>query len=238
MQVHALKEMVWAWLFGQGKTYQSRVINGQTISSGMTRDDFDTIINSLVSPITERVVIAYDWDFVFSSESLTTTADESEYVLRGTNNDCRDIINIRYGTGRGEVIERLNYLEADRREGGDESTGADPDSSDVYGYVLHGRSDDGFPKIKLYDTPVRSNTLTYRYRKSGLSIADFPSEFDFVFRDFMIGQFEPSYFGLAERALDELKARYKIGGDEYETVRMHPTIEAGNIRRNDNMGGC
>lgn len=236
MQEQTVINQVWAWLFANGKTHRHSVVKGQVIESGLERDEVEDITRSFLGVVVDRIATAHDWDFVCDEASTTSVISTTEYILRGNNDDCRDIINVRYGSGRGTVIERLNTLQTDRREG--ESEAGVSDTEKVYGYTVYGRSDDGFPQIKLFDSPASAETITYRYRKKDISLSVIPDEFGYVVRDMVLANFDSKYLGVAERRLGEMVNRYTVGGDEYETARMHPTIEAGNIRRRNNMGGC
>ena len=236
MQQSALLDILWAWLFGQGKSYKTYMMNGERVEQGMKQSDFRDICLTMLDPVIEQLSIAYDWDFIYDVGTETTVIDTSEYTLKGNNDDCRNIETVRYGPGRGTVLKQLDTLLTDRREG--EETAGASDSGDVYGYTLEGESDDGFPKIQLFDTPAEAKTLTYRYRKNGVSINEFPAEFGFVVRDYMIAQFDPSYLAVADRSLKELIGRYDPGGDEIVKVRRDTVDENRNIYRNTLTGGC
>lgn len=238
MQQSALLDTLWAWLFGQGKSYKTYMINNQRVEQGLKRQDFDVIARSLLDPIVERMANAYDWDFVFDEATESTEVDENEYTLSGNNDDCKNIVNVRFGSGRGKVLEKLNTLITDRREGYDSDITTSFDTGTVYGYTLQGRSDEGFPKIQIFDTPGEVKTLTYRYRRNGLSISEFPADFGYVVLDYMKAQFDPAFLMVAKSSMNELIARYKPGGDEIEHVRRDPVEEAGNIRRTNLGGGC
>jgi len=238
VNVQTVQSRLWAWLFGNGMAYKRTVINGQVVERGLKRDEVNQMVNDLLPDIVSQIVTSHDWDFTMVESSTTTVSGTSVYTLRGDNDDARDILNVRYGAGRGYVLERLNTLQTDRREGEDTDDGTTSDDGLVYGYTVYGRSDDGKPQIKLYDTPTEAKTLTYRYRKGGLTVVDLPEEFGRTVMNFMIGQFKAEYLMLAERSLKEIIARYTVGGDEYETVRKDPVIEAGNLRRHGLQGGC
>lgn len=238
MNIQSVQSRLWAWLYGNHMTYRRVVVNGQPVESGLKQGEVDQMVNTILPDIVSQIVTAHDWDFVLGEGSTTTVAGTSEYTLRGAAGDCRDIINVRYGSGRGIVLDKLNLLETDRREGEDSSVSTSSDSGVMYGYVVKGRSDDGYPIIKIYDTPTEAKTLQYRYRKSGLTLVNLPEEFGRTVMNFMIGQFKAEYLVLAERSLKEIIARYTVGGDEYETVRKDPQIEAGNVRRFSLPGGC
>ena len=55
-------------------------------------------IQQLVPVALDEVVVSYDWDFATDVADKDTVADQAEYTLEGNDDDCRDIINVRYGT--------------------------------------------------------------------------------------------------------------------------------------------
>lgn len=237
MQLNTVIEQLWSWLAATGKTVHKVVINGVVETMGHSRQEVERAVHNLIGPIVDEIVTSHDWDFACDVVTDDTTViNQSEYTFTGNNNDCRDIINIRYGSGRGVVLDELNTLKTDRREGEDVANSTDVGS--VYGYTPFGRSADGFPKVQLFDTPIEAKTLKYRYRKSGLNIGNIPDYFGFVVRDFMRAEFDPGYQAKAENRLAAMVARYKVGGDTPDVARLDPQIEAGNVRRKANQGGC
>ena len=237
MQASTVVSSVWAWLYANGMTFRKISVGGQTVEQGLNVDQVQNIVNDFLPVVVDRIIVSHDWDFACDVATTTTVAATSEYTLEGNAGDCRDIINIRHGSGRGVVLERLNTLKTDRREGEDTDDSGSSDLGNVYGYTVYGRSTDGFPKIQIFDTPQEAKTLTYRYRKTGLTIENIPQEFGFVVRDMVLGQFKPEYIGLGEQKLGEMIGRYKLGGDEIDTIRLDPIVEAGNLRRNNVLQG-
>ena len=237
MQLTTAIEQLWVWLASNGKTERKVVINGQVEKIGMSRQQVEVAVQNLIGPIVDEIIVRHDWDFTCDVTTTTSVSGTSEYTLSGKSGDCRDIINIRFGSGRGYVLDELNFLQTDRREG--ETTSGTSDSGTVYGYTLFGRSPDGFPLIQIFDTPTSAETITYRYRRTGLNLDNIPDSFGFVVRDFLRAEFDGGYLAKAESRLNEMVSRYKIGGDSPYIMRMAPAIERGNVRRaNDLQGGC
>lgn len=236
MKVLTAKQQLWAWLFSQGMTIKKVRMGDQLVDSGLSQKDVFDAVDVLLPPIIDRIIMSFDWDFAVDVATTTTVSGTSEYELEGNSGDCRDIISVRYGDGRGTPIEEKVVADMDRREA--ETVSGAADAGGVYAYTRFGRSDQGYPQIQLFDTPLEAKTLTYRYRKNGLTIESIPDEFGFVVRDFLRAEYRPEYESLAETRLNDMIARYEVGGDSPKTVRMHPTIEAGNIRRESNQGGC
>ena len=232
MQKSTAVEQLWAWLFTHGRT--TKVLEDGT-KVGYSRQDVERAVNVLLGPIVDRIAVYYDWDFAVDEATESSVVGTHTYTLEGNDDNCRDIINVRYGPGRGKVIRQMNVLQTDRREGESESGASD--SGTVYGYTLWGRSDDGKPVIKLFDTPVESDTMTYRYRMADITLGMIPDSFGYIVRDFLRAEFDPGFEDNAERALREMADRYKVGGDEYDMARKDPVIEAGNVRRGGLQGG-
>lgn len=235
MQINTAIDQLWVWLQGKNRTVHKVMVNGQVESVGHTRQEVERAVQNLIGPIVDEIIMSHDWDFACDVTTSTSVIGTSEYTLTGKNSDCRDIIGIRYGSGRGYVLEELNVLQTDRREG--ESTAGTSDTSNAYGYTLYGRSPDGFPLIQIFDTPTSAETITYRYRKNGLNLNNIPDNFGFVVRDFLRAEFDDRYFAKAADRLNEMIDRYKVGGDSPDVMRIHPEIERGNIRRGGLQGG-
>jgi len=237
VQINTVIEQLWSWLSSTGKTEHKILVNGVVETVGLSRQQVERAAHNLIGPVVDEIITRHDWDFACDVVTDdTTVVNQSEYTFTGNSNDCRDIINIRYGDGRGVVLDELNTLKTDRRE--EETVSGAADTSGVYGYTLFGRSPDGFPKVQLFDTPTEAKTLKYRYRKKDLNIGNIPDSFGFVVRDFMRAEFDPGFQAKAENRLAGMIDRYKVGGDTPDVARLDPQIESGNIRRKANQGGC
>jgi len=231
LQISTIADGIWAWLTILGRTIKvQKMPDGSTMTSGLDRQTVDRIVNSFVGPVVAQFVMAHDWDFACDEDSDTTVADTADYTLRGNNMDCRDIINVRYDSDL-DVLDRLNVLSNDRRKPAKSGSG-------VYGWTWFKMSTDGFPVITIHNTPTEAKTFKYRYRKKDITIGDIPDYFDYVVNALMKARFQDDYYSLSERFLKEAIHKYRGGGDDYETVRLNPTIEAGNIRRCQNQGGA
>ena len=231
MQENQVINQVWAYLFSQGKTEKvMRAADGGTLMVGLSQQDVGRIVRSLLNPSVNKLMSAYDWPFAYAEATDATVVDQAAYTLSGDNDDCRDIINIRVGDDE-DVLDKLNVLENDRRKPSKDGTG-------VYGWTEYGESDDGFPVIYFHNTPTSVETFKYRYRKKDLSLADWPDRYDYVMTDEVIGRLDPTMIVVAENSLSQMLSNYKIGGDEYQTIRRDPVIEAGNVRRAGLQGGA
>lgn len=230
MQENTVIEGVWAWLFSKGWTKKVRHLpGGSTITEGFDYQEVERMTRTFLNPVVDEVMTVHDWDFACDEKSDATVADQAEYTLSGNNGDCQDIINVRYDTDE-EVLEKLNVLENDRRK--PQKTGYG-----IYGWTAFGRSDDKSPIIIIHNTPTEAKTFKYRYRKKDLGLGDMPDSFDFVVVDAVCARFDRSLQVFADRSLARMIARYTVGGDEIDMLRINPLIEDGNVRRCSNQGG-
>jgi hypothetical protein len=236
VQKSTVEEQLWAWLYTNGRTVKMIKQGDEYVKVGLTRKEVNKSVSALLDPLIDDIITAHDWDFSCDVATETSVANQSEYTLRGNNDDCADLWVVKYGPGRGVPLEESGVAQMDRREA--ESVADASDNDGVYTYTRFGRSDDGFPKIQLFDTPGVGNTITYRYRKMDLGLGDIPDRFSYVVRDFLRAEYDAGYLPIAEGRLNKMIAKHTIGGDSPRTVRMHPTIETGNIRRSGNQGGC
>lgn len=235
MQISTVEEQLWAWLFSNGRTVK-RIRQGDNyVDVGLTRKVVNRAVISLLPPIVDEIIVSHDWDFAYDVATETSIALQSEYTLRGNNDDCADLWVVKYGEGFGVPLEEMGVTTMDRRKA--ESISGLTDDGSVYAYTRFGRSDDDFPKIQLFNTPGDATTITYRYRKSGLGLSDIPNRFGFVVRDFMRAEYEAGYKVIAVRSLNEMIKRNTVGGDSPMIVRKDPIIEAGNVRRGGFQGG-
>ena len=97
MQESTVINGIWGYLFSQGRTEKIRYVEGQKLSIGFSRQDVERMVRSFLSPSVQRITKAYDWNFACTVTTDAFVAGTSEYTLRGNDEDCQDIINIRWG---------------------------------------------------------------------------------------------------------------------------------------------
>lgn len=229
MQRGMIEDQIWALLRFKGLTYRKIATpGGAVVGRGIIRKDVNKMVLSTLDSAVKEIALAHDWTFAYDLATTTSVADQADYTLEGNNSDCRDIVNIRWGDNEA-VLEELNFLQDDRRTEGTEGSG-------VYGYILFKR-EDNFPVVTIRGTPDSVETFIYRYRKKDITLAELPNSFDIAVVDQIMKRWDRGWELAAETSLNKLIARYKIGGDRNETVRMHPTIETGNMRRKGLQGG-
>ena len=189
-----------------------------------------------IPSIVAEITASYDFPFTYSESTETVVVGTRDYTLEGEDGDCRDIILIKYGDGSDNdvVLDKKSISHQDRREGvtDDDTT----DDITIEGYAIIGE-EDHHPKIRLSGKPSETGkVLTYRYRKSDIKLTDISDVFRFVVIYGVAASILPSIWGVYDRALNKMISRYTVGGDSYDTVRLDPVIEAGNLRRAGSYG--
>ena len=83
---------------------------------GKSYDDFYKDASQLVPSVVSFVSSQFDFGFNVNESEQTITIDQVDYTLKGANNDCRDVINIRYGSGtdNDSLLEEVTALKLDR----------------------------------------------------------------------------------------------------------------------------
>lgn len=234
MQSNSIQSRVWAHLVGRGLSY--RVVDmpdGSKREQGLTRQQSDAIVNSVLDDVVDDIVMSNPWDFAVDVATLTVTAGTAAYTLDGNDSDCRDIVDLRYGSTNKKLRE-YDFSELDRRLS-DVNTSS---LTSVYGFVQYGRSTDDFPKITIYNTPTESTTGQYRYHKKGVGIAALPGYFAACVTCGVLKLFDPGYEAKYEHELNKLIDRHTPGGDEYAQIPRDPQFETNNKRRTGLMGGA
>jgi hypothetical protein len=202
---------------------------GLSQTVGISNDECSRMVRVFSQKVLSEIVRAADWDFLLDDADDTTVISQAQYTLKGNNDDCAEVINIRYGDNDA-VLEKKNVLETDRRT-------PDQVDSGIYCWTIHGRSDQQFPIIEIHNTPTEAKAFHYRYRKLITALEQLPDYLNSLVYDGVIAEFYPEYVALYRASLDDAVGNYTRKGDEIDKFRKDPAIEAGNIRRSGDMQG-
>lgn len=181
-------------------------------------------IQQLVPVALDEVVVSYDWDFATNVADEDTVANQAEYTLRGNNNDCRDIINLRYGTTSDGfvLLDKKRPVDMDDFVSNRTLTG-------IGWWIPFGRASGGFPKVKVFNAPSGStNVLRYRYRRKDVSISEFPDNFKFVLIGAIVKRLIPAFDVVYRRDLETMIDHYSMAGGEDMPARLDPVVVARN----------
>ncbi len=189
----------------------------------------NALIASFIDILVPKIAMVHDWDFVMRVADETTVADQSDYTLRGVKDDCRNIYNIRIGTGTPDdgydLMDKRGLANIDESLSG-------RDASGVGIWVPNGRKS-GFPRVRIIDTPAdATKTLRYRYWRKDVTFEEFPGE-DFALA-YLLGVkflFFPVFEGAFRAELTDIINRYQPSGGEDDPALLDPLVRALNNRR-------
>lgn len=173
--------------------------------------------------ITEEIAMAYDWDFIFGSKTVTVTSGTATYTITGTDYNIRDIQDIRYGENevaipRMRLLDGLDYIEQNQ-------------PTSVQGWYVESWNKSGYPVVRLVGTPTENTTMVIRYRKRDIPFVDFPAGFGMLFAARALAEVSPDRLMRYERLLKKYIKRYHVGGKDYMQLQQDPQIVAGNRYR-------
>lgn len=170
----------------------------------------------LAAPVVTEIAYAFDWDWLMRlDDSHSTAVNTSEYVIRGSEKNIYDIVNIRIGD---TVLNRYRTLDGhDLLANGAEFGG-------VKAWFQDGVDSGGFPNIRLLDTPDSVQTLKILYRRANIGVAEIPDHFSSVVAYGILAMMDPKYDAIYQRRLKEKIVRHKLGGKDINLVQLDPHI--------------
>jgi len=230
VNISIIKEAMWLWMFGRGLTHRRvKQPDGSFIDQGYKRPDADRVVASIANVVSNDISLTHQWGFAIDEASTSSENGTAQYTLRGKNDDCRSIINLRWGDGNGFVLREYDVLELDRELSSDRDTS--DDTGAIFGYTIPKYSTSRFPIVEIFGTPSSVETIPYRYYKKNISIAVLTEHFlGLVLAGIQAkldAKIAPEYHYLLDKMVDE----YSPGGEGYASFRRDPRITAGNIRR-------
>jgi len=203
-----------------------------------------------------RLVALYPWPFATGHAVQATTANVSEYTLKGNGGDCAAIVSIRYGTGK-KLLEKWDentydeMISAGVSVNEDGSTDSANDSSIPYLWFPYGEENKN-PRVKIHGTPTSIQNLYYRYYKKKLQMDIWPDQWALAliatieadlfgsgapFNSDTEYRSDPGYFTRkAERMIDDMIAQYERSGGEDSPAPLGRAILSRFRRRSDLHG--
>lgn len=174
-------------------------------------------IESFIPIVVNEIASSHDWDFAMSLASTVTVASQSEYTLKGDHQDCREIVNVRYGDNLDMLIKK-GLLDMDEFE-------TDRTLSGVGWWVPSGRDGGGFPKITLHATPsAAGKTISYRYRQKEIGLGQLPTQWHYVVIDGVTSRLVPGFKKTYERGIATMRDYYDYGGNEASPAQRDPEL--------------
>lgn len=166
-----------------------------------------------------------DWDFACEvhDHSGGSVAEIAEYTLIGENDDCQNVVNIRYGDDL-KLLDKRDPTHMDWLQSGRTYT-------TVMYWVLESRSN-SFPVVRLIDAPSSTeNTIKYRYWRNNVGIEDIPEDFAFVLELTLAKKMAPLYYTEWRDAMHEMVRRYTSAGGSDRPGQSDPVITRANNER-------
>lgn len=180
--------------------------------------------------------------FTWGRDTVSSVADQSEYLLTGADSDARSIVNVRFGItenllAKKTVIERDDYLSGRAR----------PTTVAFWTPI---EEQGGFPLIELVGTPAGFESIQYRYVKKTVRMPEFPDGY----RDVLVAMAESQLFGTvgvvvqnvhyirttdplhfdrrAEKELSDMIDAYETSSGQEDAAPFSKSYRATNRRRN------
>ena len=112
------------------------------------------------------------FDFCQGRDTKTVVASTSDYNLTGSDDDCAEVLSIRYGTEL-LLLEHLRQADYERKKTAGYWFGSPSAWMDA------GRKNQA-PMITMIGTPEEDSSFEYRYRRNNLTIEEFPNDWYWV----------------------------------------------------------
>ena len=128
------------------------------------------------STVDKAVTASTDFRFATGRKTHTFTDTTAVLELKGANSDSRDIYTILWG-GTGKFLPKYGDFAKDVSFSGSSITGT------PFGWLRRENGNSGYPNIEILGAVKSGDTMTYKYLKSGITFADWPTDFAYVIRD-------------------------------------------------------
>ena len=180
-------------------------------------------IPSMIQSIIGDMNSDFDFDFTLAEySSEATVASQTDYEIRGVNNNLRDIQSLRIGDPK-RVLRQIRPLDADLVIADINSrttSSSSPVNSDTIMWYQHHTTNDGYPIITLVDTPTGVETLHIRYRLKDLTINNIPDIFLHVVVRGVMAMANPAHETMFRQLVKKMVKRYRVGGLDINTVTI------------------
>lgn len=160
----------------------------------------------VLQPSVDRASSASDrfWFAIGEKTYTVTSSDTNTIILKGDNNNARDIYQIKQGSN-------LLYLYPEREFEvlAQTDTPLTTTSAALKGWIR--RPDrDGFPTVQIFPTASSGTELTYRYLMNDVTLEKFPSQFHNVITFGILTTLRSDLFRFDyKQRIDEMEQHYK-----------------------------
>lgn len=189
---------------------------------GWSERDIRKQLDSHVASVVQEVVLAHPWDFALKTDdSVTSTANEADYELAGTSNDCLDIYTLKYDDTYlvKKTIAALRDLTSRR-------------TITAVTYWTIDERNSGLPTIKITGTPAESGkTIEYRYWRKDVRLAECPVALDYLLQVTLAKRLIATYRDACRAALVEAASAYERPDVDPNLTVMDREITRANTHR-------
>lgn len=176
------------------------------------------LAKNMIDLVVDEIAMRHHWDFAVDVCDIATVASQQDYVLKGNNNNCRTVFNVRYGLSSA-ADDGLTVL---RKRGN-----ADADEwlnhrtvSGVLFWTPNGEVG-GYPRIRIVEAPTTATYIfRYRYWKDNVVYEGLPVGFHSAILAGVRSKFNPVLTGVYDKQIKQLIARYSPSGGEADPAKL------------------
>ncbi len=173
-----------------------------TDSKDTQKARFDAVLQSSV----DRATSASDrfWFAIGETTYTIAATDTNTIILKGANNEARDIYQIKQGS---TLLYQYEEHEFERLAHTD--TPLTSTSAPLKGWIRR-PDQEGFPTVQIFPTPASATVLTYRYLMNDVTLEKFPSQFHDVIVFGILTTLRSDLFRFDyKQRIDEMEQHYK-----------------------------
>ena len=186
----------------------------------------DKLARSLQRVVDKAVTASTEFHFATATYTHTFTDSVNVLDLKTANGDIRDVYTIMWGSTL-KMLRKYDQYEKDLSFAGLSVTGVPK------GWVRRESNDSGYPRVEIIGEVSSGDVMTYRYLRSGISFADWPSDWLFVLRDGMLmNQFRNQFRAQYNNSLQQMIDFYEAPSRGGHMALPSPEIINANVIRN------
>lgn len=161
---------------------------------------------AVLQPSVDRAVSVSDqfWFAIGEATYTILAADDNTIILKGANNEARDIYQIKQGS---TFLFQYEPFEFERLAQTD--TPLTDTSAPLKGWIRR-PDQEGFPTVQIFPTPATDTVLTYFYLQNDVTLEKFPSQFHDVIAFGILTSLRSDLFRFDYRIrIHEMEQHYK-----------------------------
>lgn len=190
---------------------------------GLTDTELTAMISEHKESAVYEVALAYEWDFLIRETTNVTVADQFDYVLKGDDENCLQVADVKYDTGETLLTKKTHAWMNDFLTRNNISSPT---------YWLDNGRDAGFPEIRIVATPTDGDIqLKYRFWIKEITLSMFPDLFKSLLESAIAKHLIPTYASVFVDDLARAISGYTRSAGGTDIAVLDPVITKGNQRR-------